>query len=121
MNTLRLVTTSATNFNVHKYMTSRPFPIGVGKDHCLPLATILTNTFLLSSNFLYMLASWSIAFLLSSKFSYRLVVSQLRNVRLGLLLTIPEGVAETFQIFLRDTHILPNRLSYEKYYRCNRW
>jgi hypothetical protein len=35
--------------------------------------------------------------------------------------TIPEGTAETAQIFSRDTHVLPKWLSYEKYYRRNRW
>jgi hypothetical protein len=30
---------------IHKYIISRPFPIGVGRDHILPLATILTQTF----------------------------------------------------------------------------
>jgi hypothetical protein len=29
----------------------------------------------------------------------------------------PEGVAEAFQIFLRDAHVLPKLLSYEKYCR----
>jgi hypothetical protein len=29
----------------HTYITSRPFPFGVGRDHFLPLATILTHTF----------------------------------------------------------------------------
>jgi hypothetical protein len=27
------------------YIASRPFPFGEGTDHCLPLATILTQTF----------------------------------------------------------------------------
>jgi hypothetical protein len=30
---------------IHTYITSCPFPIGVGRDHFLPLATILTHTF----------------------------------------------------------------------------
>jgi hypothetical protein len=31
---------------------------------------------------------------------------------------IPEGVAEAFQIFLRDTHVSPKLLSYKKH--CKR-
>jgi hypothetical protein len=30
---------------IHTYIISRPFPFGVGRDHFLPLATILTNIF----------------------------------------------------------------------------
>jgi hypothetical protein len=30
---------------IHTYIKSRPFPIGVGRDHFIPLATILTHTF----------------------------------------------------------------------------
>jgi hypothetical protein len=30
---------------IHTYIKSRPFAIGVGRDHFLPLATILTHTF----------------------------------------------------------------------------
>jgi hypothetical protein len=31
--------------NIYTYLTSRPFPIGVGRDHILPLTTTLTHTF----------------------------------------------------------------------------
>jgi hypothetical protein len=34
---------------------------------------------------------------------------------------ILEGGAEASQIFLRDAHALPKLLSYEDYYRCDRW
>jgi hypothetical protein len=34
---------------------------------------------------------------------------------------IPEEVAETSQIFLRDAHVLPKLLSYEEYCRYDRW
>jgi hypothetical protein len=34
---------------------------------------------------------------------------------------IPEGVAEAFQIFLRDTHVLPKLVSYEEQCRRDRW
>jgi hypothetical protein len=34
---------------------------------------------------------------------------------------IPEGVAETSQIFLRDAHVLQKLLSYEEYRRRDRW
>jgi hypothetical protein len=33
---------------------------------------------------------------------------------------IPEGVAETSQIFLREAHVLPKLLSYEEYCRRDR-
>jgi hypothetical protein len=33
---------------------------------------------------------------------------------------IPEEVAETSQMFLRDTRIIPKLLSYEKYFRRDR-
>jgi hypothetical protein len=32
---------------------------------------------------------------------------------------IPEGVTEVFQIFLRDTHVLPKLLSYEEHCRSD--
>jgi hypothetical protein len=34
---------------------------------------------------------------------------------------IPEGVEEASQIFLREAHVLPKLLSYEKYCRRDRW
>jgi adenylosuccinate synthase len=34
---------------------------------------------------------------------------------------IPEGVVEVSQIFLRDTHILPKLVSYEKHCKRDRW
>jgi hypothetical protein len=34
---------------------------------------------------------------------------------------IPEGVAETSQIFLRDAHVLPTLVSYEEHCRRDRW
>jgi hypothetical protein len=34
---------------------------------------------------------------------------------------IPEGVAEVFQIFLRDTHVLLKLVSYEEHCRRDRW
>jgi hypothetical protein len=34
---------------------------------------------------------------------------------------IPEGVAEVSQIFLRDTHVLPKLVSYEKHCGRDRW
>jgi hypothetical protein len=37
--------TSYTFIKLHTYITSRPFPIGVSRDHFLPLATVLTHTF----------------------------------------------------------------------------
>jgi hypothetical protein len=33
----------------------------------------------------------------------------------------PEGLAEASQIFLRDAHALQKLLSYEEYYRRDRW
>jgi hypothetical protein len=33
----------------------------------------------------------------------------------------PEEVVETPEIFFRDTYILPKWLSYEKYYRRDKW
>jgi hypothetical protein len=41
----RLVMMTFSPVDIHTYITSRPFPIGVGRDHFLPLATILTHTF----------------------------------------------------------------------------
>jgi hypothetical protein len=43
------------------YITSYPFPFGVGRDHFFPLATILTHLSLLSlsSNSTYMLAGFA--------------------------------------------------------------
>jgi hypothetical protein len=34
---------------------------------------------------------------------------------------IPEGVAEASQIFLGCAYVLPKRLSYEEYCRCDSW
>jgi hypothetical protein len=34
---------------------------------------------------------------------------------------IPEGLAEASQMFFRDAHILTKLLSYEEYYRRDRW
>jgi hypothetical protein len=34
---------------------------------------------------------------------------------------IPEGLAEVSLIFLRDTHVLPKLVSYEKHCRRDRW
>jgi hypothetical protein len=34
--------------------------------------------------------------------------------------SIPEGVAEASQIFLRDTHVLPKFVSYDEYCRLDR-
>jgi hypothetical protein len=34
---------------------------------------------------------------------------------------IPEGVAEASQIFLRDTHVIPKLVSYEKHSKRDRW
>jgi hypothetical protein len=33
---------------------------------------------------------------------------------------IPEGIAEIYRTFLRDTHVLPKLLSYKEYCRCDR-
>jgi hypothetical protein len=34
---------------------------------------------------------------------------------------IPDGIAEVFQIFLRDTHVLTELVSYEEHCRRDRW
>jgi hypothetical protein len=34
---------------------------------------------------------------------------------------IPEGVAESSQIFLQDTHVSPKLVSYEEHRRRNKW
>jgi hypothetical protein len=70
----------------HTYITSRPFPIGIERDHFLLRAIIHTP----------------FAIFTFINFSPPL------HPRF-----IPEEVAEASQIFLRDAHVLPQLFSYE--------